>query len=187
MIYVRVDRDAGFKRCCMLTGRYDGVERDYFFSRVTLHRRHGFAKAGRVCLAGLAGLELSKPLYNVISMTFRAIDHAQLAMPLGREGEARFFYGEILGLEEVPKPPNLAKRGGVWFRSRDVSVHLGIDTNFHPATKAHPAFVCEKYDALLRRLRQHNVEIISDEQLIDERAHCYVSDPFGNRLEIIEG
>lgn len=120
-------------------------------------------------------------------MTFRAIHHVQLAMPPGREKEARLFYGEMLGLEEVPKPPNLAKRGGAWFRSGDVLVHLGIDTNFHAAMKAHPAFLCEKYDALLRRLRQHNVEIISDEQLIDERAHSYVSDPFGNRLEIIEG
>jgi catechol 2,3-dioxygenase-like lactoylglutathione lyase family enzyme len=120
-------------------------------------------------------------------MTFRAIHHVQLAMPPGGEKEARVFYGDILGLDEVPKPTNLAKRGGAWFRSGAVLVHLGVETNFHPAMKAHPAFLCETYDALLQRLRHYNVEIILDEQLIDERAHCYVSDPFGNRLEIIKG
>jgi hypothetical protein len=72
------------------------------------------------------------------------------------------------------------------FAAGDVSVHLGIDTNFHPAMKARPGFLCDEYDALLRRLRQHNIEIISDEQLIDGRVHCYVSDPFGNR-EVIKG
>jgi catechol 2,3-dioxygenase-like lactoylglutathione lyase family enzyme len=119
-------------------------------------------------------------------MTVCAIHHVQLAMPPGKEDEARHFYRDILGMDEVPKPPDLAKRGGAWFRSREASVHLGVDTNFRPAMKAHPALLCENYDAFLHRLTQHNVAIVPDRQLVDGRAHCYVSDPFGNRIEIIE-
>jgi catechol 2,3-dioxygenase-like lactoylglutathione lyase family enzyme len=108
-------------------------------------------------------------------------------MPVGRENDARLFYGNILGLKEVPKPQELAKRGGVWFRSGPVSVHLGVDADFHPAMKAHPAFLFEEYDALLKRLRDHGVAVTADEHPIDGKAHCYVSDPFGNRLEIVDG
>lgn len=120
-------------------------------------------------------------------MRFRAIDHVQLAMPAGREDEARRFYRDILEMDEVPKPEHLAQRGGVWFRSGDVSVHLGVDPNFRPATKAHPAFVCEKYAEFLHRLKERDVVVVPDEQLVDgRRAHCYLTDPFGNRIEIIE-
>lgn len=120
-------------------------------------------------------------------MTFRAIDHVQLAMPPGREDEARSFYVEVLGFRETPKPPDLAERGGVWLESGDVAVHLGVDPNFHPATRSHPAFLCVEYESLLQRLRRLNIAIVSDEAAIGRRAHFYVSDPFGNRLEIIQG
>lgn len=121
-------------------------------------------------------------------MRFRAFDHVQLAMPPGGEDDARFFYVEVLGFSEIPKPANLAVRGGAWFRSDDaVAIHLGVDEEFHPATKAHPALICVDYDALLERLKRFNVQVVADETLADGRAHCYVSDPFGNRLEIIQG
>ena len=113
------------------------------------------------------------------------IDHVQLAMPAGGEDRARAFYVDALGLDEIAKPPELAKRGGAWFRSGDVCVHLGVDSDFKPAKKAHPAFRCANYVGLLERLRKHGVEIIPDENLFEGKRHCYVSDSFGNRIELI--
>jgi hypothetical protein len=74
-------------------------------------------------------------------MRIKAIDHVQLAMPSGQENEARAFYEGVLGIPEVIKPPNLAKRGGCWFERGAVQVHLGVDADFRPARKAHPAFL----------------------------------------------
>jgi catechol 2,3-dioxygenase-like lactoylglutathione lyase family enzyme len=116
---------------------------------------------------------------------FRSIDHVQLAMPRGEEQQARVFYQECLGLSEVPKPPHLLKRGGIWFQSGEVVVHLGIDANFRPATKAHPAFRCTDYADLLKRLDVRGVPVAHDDQLFGGKAHCYITDPFGNRIELI--
>src|ERR1700730_10166395 len=80
------------------------------------------------------------------------LDHVQLAMPRGREDEADAFYAGLLGFTVVPKPPVLAARGGRWFESGDVVVHLGVDPTFTPATKAHPAFVVEDLDAVVAEL-----------------------------------
>lgn len=88
-------------------------------------------------------------------------------------------------MEEVPKPPELLARGGAWFRSGNVLVHLGVDSAFRGAAKAHPAFRCTDYDELLARLREHNVEIAHDQHLVDGREHCYIADPFGNRIELV--
>ena len=70
---------------------------------------------------------------------FAAIDHVQLAMPAGEEETARRFYRDLLGMAEIPKPPELAKRGGCWFESGTVQIHLGVEQDFRPAQKAHPA------------------------------------------------
>jgi hypothetical protein len=88
-------------------------------------------------------------------------------------------------MEEVPKPRELLARGGLWFRSGTVVVHLGVDEDFHPARKAHPAFLCSGYDVLLARLEEHEVPIVVDKPLADGREHCYATDPFGNRIELI--
>ena len=77
-----------------------------------------------------------------------ALDHVQLAMPAGHEARARAFYQGILGLGEQPKPPVLAARGGCWFSNGEVALHLGVDGDFRPARKAHPALVVEGLDAL---------------------------------------
>jgi catechol 2,3-dioxygenase-like lactoylglutathione lyase family enzyme len=114
------------------------------------------------------------------------IDHVQLAMPRGSEAQARTFYAGVLGMSELPKPPELRERGGVWFQSGNVFVHLGVADDFHPATKAHPAFRCTAYDALIERLRAHGIAIALDDRLLDGRAHCYIADPFGNRIELID-
>lgn len=108
-------------------------------------------------------------------------------MPQGKEEQARSFYLEVLGMDELPKPPELRERGGVWFRSSDVFVHLGVESDFRPATKAHPAFRCVDYEALLQRLRSHGVSVSPEERLISGRARCYITDTFGNRIELIEG
>lgn len=118
--------------------------------------------------------------------TFLAIDHVQLAMPQGEEPAARGFYAGILGMEELPKPPNLAARGGAWFASGSVQLHLGVENEFRPAKKAHPALRCSDYDALLQRLAAANVTATPDEEIPGVR-RCYIHDCFGNRMELIEG
>jgi catechol 2,3-dioxygenase-like lactoylglutathione lyase family enzyme len=112
------------------------------------------------------------------------VDHIQLAMPPGREAQARAFYAELLGVPEIPKPPDLARRGGAWFESAHVKIHLGVDAEFHPARKAHPGLLVDGVEELAKRLRSAGYEVI-DEPL-NGRARIYVHDPFGNRLELLE-
>jgi hypothetical protein len=113
------------------------------------------------------------------------LDHVQLAMPAGQESLAREFYAGTLGLVEVPKPANLAKRGGVWFEAGALRLHLGVETDFRPAKKAHPAILVEHLESLILHLQNAAVPVVSDEPL--EGYHrIYVSDPFGNRLELLE-
>ena len=118
-------------------------------------------------------------------MTIIGIDHVQLAMPAGGEAEARAFYADLLGLPEVPKPPHLAARGGCWFESSDVKVHLGVEQGFRPARKAHPALLVVDLSALVRRLTEAGVTLADDEPLAGYD-RIYADDPFGNRLELLE-
>jgi catechol 2,3-dioxygenase-like lactoylglutathione lyase family enzyme len=118
-------------------------------------------------------------------MRIEGIDHIQLAMPAGQEDIARNFYSAILGIPEVPKPPNLAKRGGVWFENGRVKIHLGIDPDFRPARKAHPAFLVQDLGALVQKLSDSGIEVVEDEPL-PGYDRVYVADPFGNRIEIME-
>ena len=118
-------------------------------------------------------------------MRVDAIDHVQLAMPAGREDEAREFYAGLLGIPEQPKPPHLAARGGCWFESATVKVHLGVDADFRPARKAHPALLVRDLPALVARLAAAGVELVDDEPL-PGYDRVYASDPFGNRLELLE-
>jgi catechol 2,3-dioxygenase-like lactoylglutathione lyase family enzyme len=118
-------------------------------------------------------------------MEILKIEHVQIAMPPGREDEARAFYTGLLGLPEVPKPPALAGRGGAWFAQGEVRVHLGVETDFRAARKAHPAFVVRDLAALAARLRGAGVEVMED-GLFPGHDRIYVADPFGNRLELLE-
>lgn len=115
---------------------------------------------------------------------FSAIDHVQLAMPRGEEEQARAFYGGLLGMTEVAKPAELAKRGGCWFESGVVKIHLGVEQEFRSARKAHPALRCFDYDGLTARLRDAGVEVADDESIPGVR-RCHVFDPFGNRIELV--
>ena len=114
-----------------------------------------------------------------------ALDHVQLAMPAGEEDAARAFYARVLGLPEIPKPPNLARRGGVWFGHGALLVHLGVDAEFTPAKKAHPAFLVRHLDLLIERCERAGHPAVADEPLAGYR-RLYVSDPFGNRIELME-
>ena len=113
------------------------------------------------------------------------VDHVQLAMPAGREAEARAFYDGLLGIPEVIKPPALAARGGAWFERGPLKIHLGVDPDFRPAQKAHAGLLVRGLDALVGQLRAAGHAIVEDEPLVGYH-RVYVSDPFGNRLELME-
>jgi catechol 2,3-dioxygenase-like lactoylglutathione lyase family enzyme len=118
-------------------------------------------------------------------MPIERIEHVQLAMPPGAEEQAVGFYDGLLGITEVPKPPHLAVRGGCWFEQGALKVHLGVEQDFRPARKAHPALLVSDLGALVGRLRAAGVEIVDDEPL-EGYDRVYVSDPFGNRIELME-
>jgi catechol 2,3-dioxygenase-like lactoylglutathione lyase family enzyme len=106
-------------------------------------------------------------------------------MPPGREEEARAFYEGVLGIPEVQKPPNLAKRGGCWFVRGTVKIHLGVEDGFRPARKAHPAFLVEDLPGLRSLLEAAGFRPRFDEPL-EGYDRIYVDDPFGNRIELLE-
>lgn len=113
------------------------------------------------------------------------VDHVQIAMPAGREDDARAFYAGLLGIPEIVKPPALAARGGAWFERGALKIHLGVDREFRPARKAHPGLLVAGLDALIERLRAAGHAVAEDEPLPGYR-RVYVDDPFGNRLELME-
>jgi catechol 2,3-dioxygenase-like lactoylglutathione lyase family enzyme len=106
-------------------------------------------------------------------------------MPRGKEQVAVAFYEDILGLKRQEKPSALAARGGCWFSNGSVSLHLGVEENFRPAQKAHPAVVVSDLDGLCEALKVGGHGVRFDEE-IPGTSRCYVDDPFGNRLELIE-
>jgi catechol 2,3-dioxygenase-like lactoylglutathione lyase family enzyme len=108
------------------------------------------------------------------------LDHVQVAAPPGCEADARAFYGELLGLEEIEKPESLRGRGGVWFEQ----LHVGVEEGFRPARKAHPALRVADIDALASRLTAAGKRVEWDEALPGIR-RFYTSDPWGNRIELL--
>ncbi|MBN9620445.1 MAG: glyoxalase [Actinobacteria bacterium] len=110
-------------------------------------------------------------------------DHVQVAIPTGGEDTARAFYGGLLGLQEEPKPRALAVRGGCWFRSGVAVLHLGVETPFTPAAKAHPAFLVTDLDALRATLTTAGHECVDASGEIPGVRRFHTRDPFGNRLE----
>jgi len=117
------------------------------------------------------------------------LDHVQVAAPAGCEDAARAFYGGLLGLEEIAKPPLLAARGGVWFRVGAQELHVGVADPFAPATKAHPALLARSANALSRlaaELEDHGSTVRwADPDEIPGSTRCFVDDPWGNRLELV--
>ncbi len=120
-------------------------------------------------------------------MTFEVVglDHTQLAMPAGQEAVAEAFYVGLLGFTRHPKPEPMASRGGCWFSSGSAVVHLGVDPDFRPAKKAHPALLVRNLAGLSRSLMAAGVEVRPNPDQ-PEGAGSYVDDPFGNRIELID-
>ena len=118
-------------------------------------------------------------------MRVYGLDHVQLAMPRGAEEQARAFYAGVLGLTEMPKPPHLALRGGVWFAGGTARLHLGVEEDFRPARKAHPGLLVEGLAGLVARCEAAG-HTPSRDQPLEGYDRVYVADPFGNRLELME-
>ncbi|MHC1560876.1 VOC family protein [Actinomycetospora sp. C-140] len=116
---------------------------------------------------------------------FAGLHHVQLAMPAGQEDAARGFYADVLGMVEIAKPPVLAARGGAWFRSGGLELHLGVEGDFRPARKAHPGILVDDLDDVARRVAATGQDVTRDGDFPGFR-RCYAHDPFGNRLEFLE-
>ncbi|HQY92487.1 VOC family protein [Caldilinea sp.] len=119
-------------------------------------------------------------------MKIYAIDHVQLAMPAGEEAQARAFFCGVLGMTEVPKPATLAKRGGAWFAAGAVQLHLGVEAEFRPARKAHPALLVDDLAALTAALFAAGVAVVDNEPALEGYRRVHIHDPFGNRIELME-
>jgi catechol 2,3-dioxygenase-like lactoylglutathione lyase family enzyme len=119
-------------------------------------------------------------------MSVVGIDHVQVAAPRGCEGEARRFYGTLLGMVEVEKPESLRVRGGVWFGCGKQQLHVGVEDSFVPARKAHPAIrvAASELDVLAERLSDAGEQVVWDEALAGIR-RFYSQDPWGNRIELL--
>ena len=113
------------------------------------------------------------------------LDHVQIAIPVGGEGAVRRFYGELLGLTEVPKPAPLAVRGGCWFSGPGVALHFGVEEHFQPWRKAHVALLVQDLDGTRATLDAAGVPTRDDPISIGVR-RFYAEDPFGNRLELVD-
>lgn len=115
----------------------------------------------------------------------RSLDHIQIAIPQGSEDMARSFYRDLLGFAERPKPQELRGAGGLWLKAGSAELHLGIETPFHPALKAHPCFVVDDMDALRAMLIADGHAARLDDRVPDRR-RFFTDDPFGNRLEFVQ-
>jgi len=113
------------------------------------------------------------------------LHHVQVSCPVGGEEAARTFYAGALGLTEVAKPPVLAARGGVWFRQPGLELHVGVETDFAPARKAHPAFAVDDVDAVARTVQAAGFPVAWDEDLRGYR-RFYTADGAGNRVELLQ-
>ncbi len=114
-----------------------------------------------------------------------SIDHVQIAIPIGGEEKARAFFGELLGLAEIAKPHDMAKRGGCWFKVADLQLHVGVEKEFRPARKAHVALRTDALDTMRDSMELAGYETFDDTK-IDGRHRFFSHDPFGNRIEFMD-
>jgi catechol 2,3-dioxygenase-like lactoylglutathione lyase family enzyme len=117
-------------------------------------------------------------------MTFKKLDHVQICIPIGKENEARKFYTGILGLTEIPKPTALIPNGGLWYVVADIQLHIGTESSTG-ISKRHPAFEVADLDAARRHLELNGI-VIKEEIPIPGQKRFSFSDPFDNRIELLE-
>jgi catechol 2,3-dioxygenase-like lactoylglutathione lyase family enzyme len=120
-----------------------------------------------------------------MSFQVARLHHIQIAAPEGCEAAAREFYGEVLGMREIEKPASLRARGGCWFECGAQQLHIGVEKDFRPAKKAHPAFAASDLDELRRALLAHGSKVTDDTSIPGVR-RFHSEDPWGNRLEFVE-
>ncbi|WP_373355235.1 VOC family protein [Pseudoroseicyclus sp. CXY001] len=120
-----------------------------------------------------------------LALTWR-LDHVQIAIPEGGEALARGFWVALLGMEELAKPEALAGRGGLWLRAGEAELHLGVEAPFAPAKKAHPCFAVPDLGRLAAALEAAGRPVRPDDS-IQGRRRIFTEDPFGNRVELMEG
>ena len=128
---------------------------------------------------------VNRVILQCMNLGVARIDHVQIAAPEGCEAKARKFYGSILGMQELEKPPILKQRGGCWFQCGSQQLHIGVEMDFRPAKKAHPAFAVDHLDELREKLKFAGVAVTEDDALPATR-RFYAEDPWGNRLEFVE-
>jgi transcriptional regulator len=142
-------------------------------------------RAGPGDTAALGQLLRRSTVDRTEHLSLQGLHHVQLAIPPDSEDECRRFWGAVLGMAELEKPPVLAARGGCWFRGGGLEVHLGVEDDFVPARKAHPGILVSGLDSLASRLAAAGIEIRWDGEFPGHR-RFYADDPFGNRLEFLE-
>ena len=113
------------------------------------------------------------------------LDHLQIAAPEGCESAARDFYGSLLGMREIEKPESVRARGGCWFQCGTQQLHVGVEKDFRPAKKAHPAFTARNLDELRKALLARGHKVTDDTSITSVR-RFHTEDPWGNRLEFLE-
>ena len=161
---------------------------------VVIEGQHGFGEVSgaegpepptRPIHAGMSeDWQRTRKLWQDALMTILGLHHVQLAMPQGGESDAEAFYEDLLGIQRVPKPPHLELRGGCWFESDAVRIHLGVEDGFVPARKAHPALLVDDLESLRHQLGEAGVAVVDDQPLPGFN-RFYADDPFGNRLELL--
>src|ERR1700684_242903 len=123
-------------------------------------------------------------MFSEVNSLIVRIDHIQIAAPKDCETAAREFYGSILGLAEIEKTASLRGRGRCWVQCGDQHLHIGVESAFQPAKKAHPAFTVANLDKVRESLITHAVKI-SDDDSIPGTRRFFAEDPWGNRLEFL--
>lgn len=113
------------------------------------------------------------------------LDHVQVSCPPGGEEVARAFYRDVLGMTELEKPPLLATRGGCWFKDGSAEIHVGVEQDFRPALKAHPALAVDDLDKLAATLTDLGYPVAWDNETIPGRRRFHTADGHGNRIEIV--
>ncbi len=122
------------------------------------------------------------------------LHHVQVACPPGGEDDARRFYADGLGMVEADKPADLAGRGGCWFRAHSgdevtAEIHVGVEQEFVPARKAHPALVLDSTTELEQRaddLRAAGFEVDwSERSTLAGFERFHTADGNGNRVEVM--